>query len=417
VQARRLFIYMSIFTENLARLEELKNIESFNDQDLKPLLLAKDVHFAVLKYKDQELPAWRIVYNRALGPGKGGIRFHPQVNEDEVKSLAFWMSLKNSLADIPYGGAKGGIAFNPKDASVEDLEAISRLYVKEFYPFLGQNKDIPAPDVYTNSQTMAWMLDEFEKQVGRHEPGMITGKPIELGGLALRGDATAQGAYVVIEELVKEVLPEKKQLSFAVQGYGNAGSFIADKLVADGYKLVAASDSRGGVYQTTGLDANKLAQLKKEGESVISLKGAKLISNQELLLLDVDILILAALENQITAENAGQVKAKYIVEMANGPIDLAGDRILAERKIMVIPDILANSGGVVASYFEWAQNINGQILDEEYLKNLLDKKMSKSWQIVFNKYLEKNKTITLRQAAYIIAVSKIVKAEKLRGAK
>lgn len=407
---------MSIFEDNLKRLKEIQIMSGIKDEEMKALLEPVQNKYVELEVEGEKYPAWRILYNRALGPGKGGIRFHPEVSEDEVQSLAFWMTLKNSLADIPYGGAKGGVKFNPKGLSDKKLEAISRAYARAFAPYLGQDKDIPAPDVYTNGKIMSWILDEFEKVVGHHEPGMITGKPVELGGIKMRGDATAQGGYIVIKELAAKFLAGKQNLTFAVQGFGNAGSFIAEKLVADGFVMVAASDSSGGVYQANGLNVNKLSQFKQAAGSLINYdsEGAK-ISNAELLETDVDILILAALENQITALNAEKIKTKYIVELANGPIDFAADQILAARSIVVVPDILANSGGVITSYFEWAQNRTGQILDEEYLRELLDKKMKTNWQAVYDKYATAENKITLRQAAYWLAINRIIVAEKYRG--
>ncbi|MFZ4648829.1 MAG: Glu/Leu/Phe/Val family dehydrogenase [Patescibacteria group bacterium] len=406
---------MSIVLENLERLKEAAKLENISDEQMLALQNPVQVSYAELPVNGKQLPAWRIIYNRALGPGKGGIRFHPEVSEDEVQSLAFWMSLKNSLADIPYGGAKGGVKFNPKDSSPEELEEISRAYARAFHDKLGQDKDIPAPDVYTNGQIMAYILDEFEKIKGAHEPGMITGKPIELGGIALRGDATAQGGYLVTKEMIKKFLSGKNSAKIAVQGYGNAGLFMAEKLAADGHLIVAASDSKGGSYNENGLDIIALSSWKNSGKSVYEFPGGKPVSNAELLELPVDILVLAALENQITADNAERVIAPCIVELANGPINLAADRILATKKTVIVPDILANSGGVIVSYFEWAQNRTGQILDEDYLKNLLDKKMQSGWQRVVGKFEEKNGEITLRQAAYIIAIKRILAAEKYRG--
>jgi len=406
---------MSIFADNLARLQEVQQLENISESAMQVLLEPVLVNYQELEIKGAKYPAWRIVYNRALGPGKGGIRFHPDVSEDEVKSLAFWMALKNSLAGIPYGGAKGGVKFNPKAADQVELEEVSRKFIQAFGDYLGQDKDVPAPDVYTNSQIMSWMLDEFEKKTGRHEPGMITGKPLELGGIALRGDATAQGGYLVLKEMIAKFLSGRSDISIAIQGFGNAGLFMAQKLFQDGYKIVAVSDSQGSVYDPQGLDIAGLTAFKNSGQPVSQWSAGQKISNAELLELSVDILVLAALENQITEANAAQIKAPYLVELANGPITFAADKILAANKKIVVPDILANSGGVIVSYFEWAQNRTGQILDEEYLRNLLDKKMKTNWQRVYDKYQEKQSAITLRQAAYIIAVQRILAAEKWRG--
>jgi glutamate dehydrogenase/leucine dehydrogenase len=416
---------MSIFNDNERRLQEIRQWENISDSEMKILTEAEKVNYADLEVNEKKYPAWRIIFSGALGPGKGGIRFHPDVTEDEVKSLAFWMALKNSLADIPYGGAKGGVKFDPKAVDHKELEAVSRQYVGQFYEHLGQDKDIPAPDVYTNGQVMSWMLDEFEKRVGHHEPGMITGKPVELGGLEMRGDATAQGGYIVTKELVAEFLRDKKGIKVVLQGFGNAGLFMAEKLYNDGYQIIAVSDRRGGIYNASGLNIKELADFKNSGHAVGEYTGGQPITNGELLELKTDILVLAALENQITEDNAPRVKADYIVELANGPINYEADKILAENKKIVVPDILANSGGVIASYFEWAQNRTGQILEEEYLRSLLEKKMRTNWQRVYDKYQEKSGVIksatgsagalTLRQAAYIIAVKKILAAEKWRG--
>jgi len=406
---------MSIVADNLKRLEDVARLDNISEAEMTLLREPVKVNYSELVIGDKKYPAWRILYNRALGPGKGGIRFHPDVSEDEVQALAFWMALKNSLADIPYGGAKGGVKFNPKEADDKELEAVSRAYADAFYKELGQDKDVPAPDVYTNGRIMSWILDEFEKKVGHHEPGMITGKPLELGGIALRGDATAAGGYLVTKEAIKEILPDKKEVRIVVQGFGNAGLFMTEKLAADGYKVIAVSDSRGGIYNEAGLDVSALVIFKNSGKAVNEYAGGQAITNAELLELETDILVLAALENQITVENADKIKAKVIVELANGPIVYEADKILFNKKIVVVPDILANSGGVIVSYFEWAQNRTGQILDEEYLKNLLNKKMIVNWARVYDKYKEQAGSITLRQAAYSIAVQRILKAEKYRG--
>jgi len=410
-----LYNFMSIFEENRRRLEDVGRLEGISTEEMGPLLEATQTKYAELEVGGNKYPAWRIVYNRALGPGKGGIRFHPEVSEDEVKSLAFWMALKNSLAGIPYGGAKGGVKFDPKSVDKKQLEAISRAYVRAFSDYLGQDKDIPAPDVYTNGQIMSWMLDEFETIKGYHEPGMITGKPVELGGIALRGDATAQGGYLVAKEMIANLLPNRQGLKVAIQGFGNAGLFMAKKLYQDGYQLIAVSDSQGGIYNEQGLNITELAAWKDQGNSVGTYTNGQAITNNQLLEVSADILILAALENQITAENASRIKADYLIELANGPISYEADQILAAAKKVVVPDILANSGGVIVSYFEWAQNRTGQILDEEYLRQLLDKKMKDNWSRVYEAYQSHKGEHTLRQEAYVLAVRRILSAEKWRG--
>ncbi len=402
-----------VFDGVVARIIELKKIMNLTDAEFDLITLAKRIVEVDLEIDGEKMPAWRIAYNTALGPAKGGIRFHPDVTEGEVKSLAFWMSLKNSLVGLPYGGGKGGVRFNPKNKSKECLEKVSRAYVDAFYQNLGENIDIPAPDVYTNPEIMGWMLDQYEKRVGHHEPGMITGKPVELGGIALRSDSTARGGYIVTKELLHHIEGISPKPTVAIQGFGNAGLNIAKMFHRDGFKVVAVSDSKGGIFDETCLDINKLIEIKEKGKSVGEFLGKK-ITNAELLELDVDILVLAALENQITKENADNIKAKQIIELANGPIDIEADKILWAKKIIVVPDILANSGGVIVSYFEWAQNKTGNILEPEYLEKKLFLIMEDAWHRVHDLFQDKG-DIDLRTSAYIIAIERILKAEKARG--
>jgi len=405
-----------IFDNILHRLKDIQKIENLSNREIKLLSTPKRISEAKLNINGKTLPAWRILFNDALGPGKGGIRFHPNVSEDEVKSLSFWMMIKNSLVGLPYGGAKGGIKFNPKETDSKTLQKISRKFIHSFYKILGQDIDIPAPDVYTNSQTMAWMLDQYEKEVGHHEPGMITGKPLELQGCSLRNDATAMGAFIIIKQAIKDLIGEKgKTLTFVVQGFGNAGQNISRMLDEDGFKVVAVSDSRGGVYNEKGLDINELSKVKDEKKEVSADFKGKKITNEELLELPVNVLVLAALENQITEENVDRIQSKYIVEIANGPISYNADRILFDRGIKIIPDVLANAGGVIVSYFEWAQNRTGDILDKKYLEELLKSKMLFAWKKVFDSFQEKQGKIDLRTLSYIIAIKRILSAERLRG--
>jgi len=406
---------MSTFDNILARVNKVKDLEKLSDEAVKLLITPKRVSQVDLEVDGQKYPAWRILSNNAMGPGKGGIRFHPDVCEDEVKSLAFWMSLKNSLAGLPYGGGKGGVKFDPKNTDAKTIEKISREYIRQFYKVLGQDIDVPAPDVYTNAQIMGYMLDEYEKMVGHHEPGMITGKPLELGGSILRGDATARGGYIVIKDLVEKMVGSNNKLKIAVQGFGNAGSFIAKMLATDGFIVVAVSDSQGGIYNENGLDMVGLEKIKTETGRVDNYADGRKITNSEILELPVDILVLAALENQVTKDNADKIQAKYIVELANGPITHEADQILFGKGIQVVPDILANSGGVVVSYFEWCQNRTGNILDNNYLSDLLVKKMQASFAAVYEKYMEHEQKVDLRTAAYIIAINRILAAEKYRG--
>ncbi len=406
---------MSIFDNIINRLKDLKDLMDLREEDIEYLTKAQKISSANLKVEGKKIPAWRIISNQALGPGKGGIRFHPDVSEDEIKSLAFWMTLKNSLLQLPYGGAKGGVQFNPKEESPEFLEKVSRAYIDAFYKVLGENKDIPAPDLYTNSETMAWMLDQYEKNIGEHQPGMITGKPIELGGLELRSDSTAKGAYIVISQLIKTLELKTSGLKVAIQGFGNAGMNIAKMLFIDDLKILAVNDSRGGIYNEEGINITELIKFKKEYGLVSAFSEHQALSNDELLESDVDVLILSALENQITEKNADKIKAKYIIEIANGPISYEADKILFDKGILVVPDILANSGGVVVSHFEWSQNKLGGILEKDYLAKLFEKKMIRAWHDVYNKYLELEKKKDLRTSSYILSLERVIKAEKLRS--
>lgn len=404
---------MEIFQTIKERIAALRPVLKLSSVEEDFLLKPKRVKKVSLQIGDENLQAWRVLYNDVLGPGKGGIRFHADVSEDEVTSLSFWMMLKNSLVGLPYGGAKGGVKFNPKGKDKNYLEKVSRAFIKELYPYLGENKDVPAPDVYTNSEVMAWMLDEYENIIQEHQPAMITGKPLELGGISLRSDSTARGGFIIIKEMLHHVKSLSKTPTVAIQGFGNAGANIAKMLYEDGFKVMAVSDSRGGVYSKAGLNISNVLKMKKENGSVTG-AGEKDISNKELLELPVDILILAALENQITKDNAEKIQAKNIVELANGPIDFDADKILSKRSIPVVPDILANSGGVIVSYFEWAQNKAGNIFDDEFLEKKLYKMMEDAWHKTYEFYLSTN-DLTLREAAYAIAIKRIIAAAKLRG--
>lgn len=404
---------MSIFDNIQKNVERVSKYIGLEDEEKQLLLKHKQINHAKIKVNGKEYDAWRIIHNDSRGPGKGGIRFHPNVSEDEVKALSFWMSLKNSLLDLPYGGAKGGVKINPKELSKKEIEAVSREYIRAFYKYLGSGKDIPAPDVYTNPEIMGWMLDEFEKLTRRHDPAMITGKPIELGGCELRKDSTSKGGVIILENFLKNKNKSLKGADIAIQGFGNAGSNIAKMLYKRGSKVIAASDSKGGVYNNTGLNIEKLIEYKKENKKVIGFDGSKTITNKELLELDVDVLILAALENQLTNENANNIKAKYILELANGPTTPEADEILKQKNIVMIPDILANAGGVVVSYCEWCQNKSGNIFSKEYMRKVFEEKMVEAFQNVYN--LHKKDNIDMRSAAYSIAIRRILEAERARG--
>jgi len=299
---------------------------------------------------------YRVQHNDSRGPFKGGIRFHQDVNLQEVKALAFWMSVKCALIGIPFGGAKGGVVINPKKLSKDELELVSRNYVKELYPFFGPHIDIPAPDVNTDHQVMSWMLDEYEKINNIHRPGMITGKPTELGGTAVRKEATALGGAFILRELTKQMRMKPSSIKVAIQGFGNAGSHLARILSSWKYKIIAISDSKGGIMNPQGINVEEAARHKERKGTVAGLKGTHKVTSADLLELPVDILVPAALGNQLTSENANRIKAKIVLELANGPTTAEADAILHKKGIVVVPDVLANAGGVGTSYFEWVQN-------------------------------------------------------------
>jgi len=399
----------------MKRLDDIKQIGGFSDQEIKKIKSYHKVSYKVLEVDGVSYPAWRIQHSNALGPGKGGIRYHQDVSEEEVKSLSLLMSFKNALAGLPYGGGKGGIKVNPKEKTQQELEKISRAYARAFADVLGQDIDIPAPDVYTNAQIMGWILDEYEKTIGHHEPGMITGKPLALGGIAMRGDATARGGAIVAEAFFESMNMPKNGQTVAVQGFGNAGSFMAKFLQEASFKVVAVSDSNGGIKNMNGLNVEDVISAKAGGKSLAESGLGETISNQDLLELEVDVLVLAALENQITQENAEKIKAKTIIELANGPISADADKILFAKGVYVIPDLLANSGGVTVSYFEWAQNRTGNILDEQYLMDKLQIMMRDAWHRVFEVYSELDRKMDFRTAGYLLAMRRILEAEKARG--
>ena len=358
--------------------------------------------------------AFRVQYNDARGPNKGGIRFHPEETIDTVRALAAWMTWKCAVVDIPLGGGKGGVICNPKEMSQSELERLSRAYIDALAHMIGPEKDVPAPDVYTNPQTMAWMMDEFSKLLGHYTPGVITGKPIALGGSAGRDDATARGGMYTIREAAERLNIDLSKATVAVQGYGNAGYYAA-LLVSQmfGSKVIAVSDSRGGILMEEGLDADAVLEHKKKTGSVVNFPGSKPVSNAGLLELDVDLLLPSALENVITEKNAENIKAKIVGELANGPTTPEADDILYKRGVFVIPDFLCNAGGVTVSYFEWVQNLYSYYWDEDVVYERLDRKMTKAFQDVLMVSLE-HKT-DMRIAAYIVAVQRVAEAMKLRG--
>ena len=358
--------------------------------------------------------AFRVQHNDACGPTKGGIRFHPKETFDDVKALATLMTLKCAVVGIPYGGAKGGIICNPKEMSPGEIERLSRGYIDKIAYFIGPDKDIPAPDVYTTPQIMAWMTDEFEKIKGHKAPGVITGKPIIVGGSQGRGDATAMGGLYVTREAAKVIGLSLKGAKVAVEGFGNAGSFAAKLLFKDGAKIVAVTDSKGGAYNPDGMDPYAIYDYKTKAKTVKGFPGSKDITNEELLELSVDVLVPAALQNQITEENASKIKAKIITELANGPVTPEADPILTKNGIMVVPDILANAGGVTVSYFEWVQNVYGYYWEEEEVYAKLEKIMKKAFHNVHEMY-KAHGNITMRMATDMVAVKRVAEAIRTRG--
>jgi glutamate dehydrogenase (NAD(P)+) len=357
---------------------------------------------------------FRVQYNDSRGPTKGGIRYHPDETIDTVRALAAWMTWKTAVVDIPLGGGKGGIICNPKELSQGELERLSRAYIRQVGKIIGEEIDVPAPDVYTTPQIMAWMMDEYSFIRGYNVPGVITGKPIPLGGSQGRGDATARGGIYCVREAGDVLGIELEGATGAVQGYGNAGQF-AHILAAEilGMKIVAVSDSRGGIFKADGLDAQAVIDYKAETGSVKDFPGAENITNEGLLELDVVVLFPAALENQITAANAGDIKAKIVAELANGPTTPEADEILYANGVYVIPDFLCNAGGVTVSYFEQVQNAYDYYWEVETVHERLDKKMTAAFHAVHGTAQEYG--VHNRMAAYVVSVSRVAEACKLRG--
>ena len=365
---------------------------------------------------------YRVRYDDTRGPGKGGVRYHPNVCMDEVQSLAFWMTFKCALLNLPFGGAKGGITLNPKELSKQELERLSRGYIEAIADFIGTDIDILAPDVYTNEMVMGWMMDQYSIIQRKISPGVVTGKPLTMGGSQGRDAATGTGAFYIINAMLSKFDQHPERTTIAVQGFGNAGATVAGLLAKAGYKVVAVSDSQGGIYSDKGLDIPSIRQYKQEHrgikavyckDSICDIVEHKVISNEELLTLDVDVLIPAALENQITEKNAADVRAKYIFEVANGPITSGADRILEANGIYVFPDILVNAGGVTVSYFEWVQNRSGLYwsLSEvnQRLKDRIVTEAENVWAIA------QEFSVSMRTSAYIHALNRLGEAIDAKG--
>ncbi|MEQ1849782.1 MAG: Glu/Leu/Phe/Val dehydrogenase [Candidatus Peribacteraceae bacterium] len=390
-------------------------------------IVSHDITFEMDSGKTETVHAYRVQHNNARGPYKGGIRFHPEADIEEVKALATLMSMKTAVVGIPLGGAKGGVQIDPKKLSTSELERLSRAYARAFAPVVGPDIDIPAPDVNTTPQIMAWMRDEYEKVTGTYAPAMITGKPLSFGGSLGRDRATARGGFFVLEQLAKREAMELSSMRVAIQGFGNAGAEIAQFLHEAGAVIVAVSDSQGGIYSKEGLDPQRIQKYKQQTGSVrgeycqgsvcdiekLKLDQTEAITNDDLLICDCDLLIPAALDNVITEKNAKDVQAKFILELANGPISPEADQILRQRKIVAIPDILANAGGVTVSYFEWIQGRSGEQWSAERVDMELRRVMLAAFDDVRSE--AKRGETTYREGAFNLAVKRIRETMKVRG--
>lgn len=356
---------------------------------------------------------YRAQHSDVIGPCKGGVRFHPDVNLDEVKALSMWMTIKCAVLGLPYGGGKGGVICNPAELTKRDLENLSRGYIRALAGFIGPDRDIPAPDVNTNERIMGWMVDEYSKMKGYNAPGLITGKPMIIGGSAGRGAATGRGAVICIREAAKRIGLELKGATAAIQGFGNVGSHTARLLAELGVKVVAIVDARGGAYNPSGIHIQDALAYYADNGTVNGLPYSDAIDTPTLLGLDVDILVPAALENQITVANAGNVRAKIVAEAANGPTTPEASRILTEKGILTIPDILCNAGGVTVSYFEWVQNIQNYYWTEDEVNGKLEQMMVKAFNAVYAMH-EKHQ-VAMRRAAYMVAIKRLSDAMSARG--
>lgn len=397
---------METYQNTQRLLEEAGKIGNINKETLEILKKPKRIiHVSFpIKMDDGSLrifEGFRVQHNNALGPHKGGIRYHEATDLDEVKSLAFWMTIKCAVVGLPLGGGKGGVTVNPKTLSENELEKLTRGFARAIANCVGPEIDIPAPDVNTNAEMMAQFADEYSKVVGKPTPAVITGKPVEKGGSLGRDTATSQGGFYIL----KEILEDKKDIRVAIQGFGNAGYHIARLCYEAGYKIIAISDSRGGIFNEEGLNPNKVLEHKKEFGSVIGFMGCFNITNEELLETECDILIPSALENQITEKNADKIKTKLILELANGPITPGADKILFNKGIKVVPDVLANAGGVVVSCFEWMQNKRNERWGLDQVQERLKTIITDSFKMVYKIMEEKN--CDMRVAAYILALKRL----------
>ena len=404
--------------QSIAELEAIYAELGLSPEELELLSMPRRsfvVHFPVRmdSGKTRMFVGYRVQYNDARGPTKGGIRFHPELTIDHVRDLAFLMVLKCAVVNIPFGGSKGGVMVNPKSLSKEELEQVTRGYIRAIANFIGPFKDIPAPDVYTDEQIMVWILDEYERIRGEHVPSVVTGKPLELAGSRARRYSTSLGGIYILEEAMKKRGMAQSDTRVVVQGFGHVGENAARILYEKGYKVIAVSDSRGGIINEKGLDIHELIHHKRTTGSVENLKGSATITNAELLTSPCDILIPAALSDQLHRDNAPQVKAKIILELANAPSTTDADDVFEEKQVMVVPDILANAGGVVVSYFEWSQNLDSDYWEEERVLRKLKSTMITAFDDVHA--MCHQESCPLRRAAYRLAVKRVLHAERLRG--
>ena len=416
-----------VFSDAISKLERAAELRAIDPEAVERLKHPKAIMQISIPVRMDDgslriYEGYRVRHDDTRGPAKGGIRYHPSVTVGEVKALALWMTLKCAVMGIPYGGGKGGVTVDPKQLSKLELERLSRGYVAQLGNFIGPETDIPAPDVYTNAMVMGWMMDEYSKHRGQRTPAVITGKPLHLGGSVGRDDATGRGAYYSLKVIEARRGWNPQEVTVAIQGFGNAGQHIASLLHADGYRIVAVSDSRGGIHRSEGFDVPSLVSTKNDTRqlravycegSICELVPAEQVTNEELLELDVDVLIPAALEGQITGDNAERVQAEVVVEVANGPTTSAADAILEDRGVMVVPDILANAGGVTVSYFEWVQNRMGLHWKLEEVHERLEEIMRRETATILD--LAEETGTGLRMAAYAHALERIGAAVQAQG--
>ena len=376
-------------------------------------ILVVDVPIRLDDGRIEHFEGYRVQHNLSRGPGKGGIRYHRDVALTEVMALAAWISIKNAVVNVPYGGAKGGIRVDPKSLSLPELERLTRRYTSEINILLGPDRDIPAPDVNTNEQIMAWVMDTYSMNAGATTPGVVTGKPISLGGSLGRHDATGRGVFIAAREACRRLELPLEGARVAIQGFGNVGEAAARIFVQNGARVIAVQDSTGCVYRETGLDVRAVREHRKSADTLVGCVGAADVARDEFWALPCDILIPAALENQITAANAGRIAARIVVEGANGPTTPEADLILEERGITVVPDVLANAGGVTVSYFEWVQDISAFFWSEAEINQRLDRIMAEAFQSVWE--VAQHKALPLRMAAYVVACHRVLEARALRG--